>query len=107
MTPVLALQDSYPPARPRPLDCTLPGGLGEDLITRGGSVPVILMSGNPEMADKSPRNRPFVLKPFALSASIKAVNASIGADIQGLNGANARFRAIAGLCHCRCLCHCR
>jgi len=52
------------------LDCSLPGGLGDELIPAadGAGIPIILMSGNPEMAERVGGNRPFVLKPFALSA---------------------------------------
>ena len=45
-------------------------------------MPVILISGNPEMAGQVPIRR-FVLKPFALSVSIKAVDAAIGVDTPG------------------------
>ncbi len=57
------------------LDCTLPAGLGKELIPAAdaASVPIILMSGNPEMAEHVPGNRPFVLKPFTLSDLMEAV----------------------------------
>lgn len=62
------------------LDCTLPGGLGEALLPAadGGRVPVILMSGNPGMAEQVPGHRPFVLKPFSLSALLEAVQGVLG-----------------------------
>src|SRR5690348_10959053 len=40
------------------LDCTLPGGLGDRLIPEAdrARVPIVLMSGNPEMAAQVPGN---------------------------------------------------
>ena len=58
------------------LDCSLPGGLGQDLLTRAdGSrgIPVLLMSGNPEAAERAGAGRPFVLKPFTLSALLERI----------------------------------
>ncbi|HET6182781.1 MAG TPA: response regulator [Acetobacteraceae bacterium] len=51
------------------LDCTLPGGLGQELVPAAdrARVPVLLMSGNPERAREVPGERPFLLKPFSLS----------------------------------------
>ncbi len=61
------------------LDCTLPGGLGDDLIPEADrtGVPVVLMSGNPELARGIPGNRRFVAKPFALSALLEVVGAAL------------------------------
>ncbi len=62
------------------LDCTLPGGLGEALLPAAdeGHVPVVLMSGNPGMAEKVPGGRPFVLKPFSLAALLETVQGVLG-----------------------------
>jgi DNA-binding response OmpR family regulator len=51
------------------LDCTLPGGLGDALVPSAdaASVPILLMSGNPERAAQVSGNRPFILKPFTLT----------------------------------------
>jgi DNA-binding response OmpR family regulator len=58
------------------LDCTLPGGVDEDLIPeadRKGAV-VVLMSGDPgRMATLSDQPRPFVLKPFTLTGLLETV----------------------------------
>lgn len=57
------------------LDCSLPGGLGQDLLSRadGSGIPVLLMSGNPEAAERAGAGRPFVLKPFTLSALLERI----------------------------------
>jgi two-component system, OmpR family, catabolic regulation response regulator CreB len=62
------------------LDCTLPGGLGEVLLPTAdeGRVPVVLMSGNPGMAEQVPGRRPFVLKPFSLAALLETVQGVLG-----------------------------
>lgn len=62
------------------LDCTLPGGLGEALLPAAdsGRVPVVLMSGNPGMAEQVPGSRPFVLKPFSLAALLETMQAVLG-----------------------------
>ena len=62
------------------LDCTLPGGLGEALLPAAdtGRVPVILMSGNPGMAEQVPGHRPLVLKPFSLAALLETVQGVLG-----------------------------
>jgi DNA-binding NtrC family response regulator len=58
------------------LDCTLPGGVDEDLIPeadRSGAV-VVLMSGDPgRMAKLTDQPRPFVLKPFTLTGLLETV----------------------------------
>ena len=61
------------------LDCSLPGGLGQDLLTRadGSGIPVLLMSGNPEAAERAGAGRPFVLKPFTLSALVERIQAML------------------------------
>ena len=73
------------PRRPRPrmeclrsggidailLDCTLPGGLDPRLVPLADDVgvPVILMSGHPDMMDRVPGvERPCIQKPFSLTA---------------------------------------
>ena len=58
------------------LDCTLPGGLDPQLIPKADEigVPIILMSGHPEMLDSVPgAPRPFILKPFSLASLLTAV----------------------------------
>lgn len=67
------------------LDCTLPGGLGTELLPQAdrAGVPVILMSGNPEMARLVPGNRRFILKPFALITLLDTVGAAVGPDRRG------------------------
>ncbi|MBV8615048.1 MAG: hypothetical protein JOY66_14975 [Acetobacteraceae bacterium] len=62
------------------LDCTLPGGLGEALLPTAdsGRVPVILMSGNPAMAEQVPGSRPLVLKPFSLAGLLETVQGVLG-----------------------------
>ena len=58
------------------LDCTLPGGIGADLIPeadRLGSA-VVLMSGDPgRAAQLSDQPRPFLLKPFSLGSLMDTV----------------------------------
>jgi DNA-binding NtrC family response regulator len=65
------------------LDCTLPGGLDPDLVPladRNG-VPVILMSGHPDMARSIPGSvRPFILKPFNLASLLGAIQSAIPTD---------------------------
>ncbi|HEX4368122.1 MAG TPA: response regulator [Rhodopila sp.] len=58
------------------LDCTLPGGIGDDLLPeadqRGSAV--ILMSGDPGRAQRlSDPPRPFLLKPFSLGSLMSMV----------------------------------
>jgi DNA-binding NtrC family response regulator len=58
------------------LDCTLPGGLHPQLVPEADEtgVPIILMSGHPEMLDSVPgAARPFILKPFSLTSLLTAV----------------------------------
>ena len=53
------------------LDCTLPGGLDPHLVPMADDigVPVILMSGHPDMMDRVPGvPRPCIQKPFSLTA---------------------------------------
>jgi DNA-binding NtrC family response regulator len=58
------------------LDCSLPGGLDHQLIPKAdqSGVPVILMSGDPARAETmADQQRPFVLKPFSLTALLTMV----------------------------------
>jgi DNA-binding response OmpR family regulator len=58
------------------LDCTLPGGLDLALIPKadGAGVPVILMSGDPARMERLvDQPRPFVTKPFTLTALLATV----------------------------------
>jgi DNA-binding NtrC family response regulator len=58
------------------LDCTLPGGLDPHLVPTAdqSGVPVILMSGHPDMVESVPgASRPFILKPFSLTALLTTI----------------------------------
>jgi two-component system KDP operon response regulator KdpE len=58
------------------LDCTLPGGLDPHLVPMAdeSGVPVILMSGHPEGVARVPgAGRPFILKPFSLTALLATI----------------------------------
>ena len=68
------------------LDCTLPGGLDPDLVPMADrlGVPVILMSGHPDMAGSIPgAKRPFILKPFNLASLLDAIGSVVPADGAG------------------------
>jgi DNA-binding response OmpR family regulator len=65
------------------LDCTLPGGLDPDLVPMAdeSGVPVILMSGHPDMMERVPGSgRPFILKPFSLTSLLATVQGVIQAN---------------------------
>ena len=58
------------------LDCTLPGGLDPHLVPMAddSGVPVILMSGHPDMQDRVPGvPRPCIQKPFSLNALLSTI----------------------------------
>ncbi len=58
------------------LDCTLPGGLDPALVPMAdqSGVPVILMSGHPDMMERVPgARRPCIQKPFSLSALLDTI----------------------------------
>ncbi len=57
------------------LDCSLPGGLGDEFIAAADNagIPLILMSGNPERAEQVGGNRRFILKPFSLSGLMDTI----------------------------------
>jgi DNA-binding response OmpR family regulator len=58
------------------LDCTLPGGLDPHLVPTAdqSGVPVILMSGHPDMMERVPGvGRPFILKPFSLNSLLSTL----------------------------------
>lgn len=58
------------------LDCTLPGGVDENLIPEADRLgaAVVLMSGDPgRMAKLTDQPRPFVLKPFTLVGLVDTV----------------------------------
>jgi DNA-binding NtrC family response regulator len=68
------------------LDCTLPGGLDPDLVPMADrlGVPVILMSGHPDMAERIPgAKRQFILKPFNLASLLDAIGSVVPADGAG------------------------
>jgi DNA-binding response OmpR family regulator len=65
------------------LDCTLPGGLDPHLVPMAdrSGVPVILMSGHPELMENVPgAGRPCILKPFSLTALLATVQQAIQAS---------------------------
>jgi two-component system phosphate regulon response regulator OmpR len=62
------------------LDCTLPGGLDPHLVPMAddAGVPIILMSGHPDMMESVPGSgRPFILKPFSLTSMLTTVQRAI------------------------------
>jgi DNA-binding response OmpR family regulator len=65
------------------LDCTLPGGLDPHLVPMADDtgVPVILMSGHPDMMDRVPGvPRACIQKPFSLTALLTTIESVIDAD---------------------------
>jgi DNA-binding NtrC family response regulator len=65
------------------LDCTLPGGVGADLIPAADEVgtAVILMSGDPQRMTKlTDQPRPFILKPFSLAGLLDTVETVLVSD---------------------------
>ncbi len=64
------------------LDCTLPGGLDPRLVPLADDVgvPVILMSGHPDMMDRVPGLRPCIQKPFSLTALLATIQSVVPAD---------------------------
>ena len=64
------------------LDCTLPGGLDPALVPMADQtgVPVILMSGHPEMMERVPGSgRPRIQKPFSLSVLLDTIERAVSA----------------------------
>jgi DNA-binding response OmpR family regulator len=62
------------------LDCTLPGGLDPRLVSLADDVgvPVILMSGHPDMMDRVPGvERPCIQKPFSLTALLATIESVV------------------------------
>jgi DNA-binding response OmpR family regulator len=62
------------------LDCTLPGGMHPHLMPTAddAKVPVILMSGHPETAERiAGATRPIILKPFSLTALLTTIESAI------------------------------
>ena len=62
------------------LDCTLPGGLDPHLVPMADDtgVPVILMSGHPDMMDRVPgAARPCIQKPFSLAALLTTIESVV------------------------------
>jgi DNA-binding response OmpR family regulator len=65
------------------LDCTLPGGLDPHLVPMadGQGVPVILMSGHPDMMERVPgMPRPCIQKPFSLTALLATIESVVRPD---------------------------
>jgi len=53
------------------LDCTLPGGIDPELLSEADAcgVPIVLMSGHPETAERiAGGRRPYLVKPFSMNA---------------------------------------
>jgi DNA-binding response OmpR family regulator len=64
------------------LDCTLPGGLDPHLVPMAddSGVPVILMSGHPDMMDRVPGvPRPCIQKPFSLTVLLATIQSVVEA----------------------------
>ncbi len=62
------------------LDCTLPGGLDPHLVPRAddSGIPVILMSGHPDMMERVPGlRRPCIQKPFSLTALLATLESVV------------------------------
>jgi DNA-binding NtrC family response regulator len=67
------------------LDCTLPGGLDPELVPMAdhSGVPVILMSGHPDMMDRVPgMARACIQKPFSLTALLETIESAITARVR-------------------------
>ncbi len=67
------------------LDCTLPSGVDPELVPLADelAVPVILMSGYPDMAERVPGagvSRPCIQKPFSLDALLTAIERAVPPD---------------------------
>jgi DNA-binding response OmpR family regulator len=67
------------------LDCTLPGGLDADLVPMAddSGVPVILMSGHPDMMERVKGPRACIQKPFSLTALVATIQRVIQAEEAG------------------------
>ncbi len=68
------------------LDCTLPGGLDPLLVplAEDSGIPVILMSGHPDMLERVPgAARPCIQKPFSLAVLLETIESAIGANGAG------------------------
>jgi DNA-binding NtrC family response regulator len=66
------------------LDCTLPGGLDPELVSMADQtgIPVILMSGHPEMMERVPGSgRPRIQKPFSLSVLLDTIERVVAAPV--------------------------
>ena len=62
------------------LDCTLPGSLDPALVAMADQlgVPVILMSGYPDMMERVPgAGRPCIQKPFSLSLLLETIESVV------------------------------
>jgi len=71
------------------LDCTLPGGLDPHLVPMADDygIPVILMSGYPDMMDRVPGvPRPCIQKPFSLTALLDTIKSVMSAGEAGHAG---------------------
>jgi DNA-binding response OmpR family regulator len=69
------------------LDCTLPGGLDPHLVPMAddNGVPVILMSGHPDMMDRVPgAARPCIQKPFSLTALLATLERVVSTNDRAL-----------------------
>ena len=62
------------------LDCTLPGGLDPALVLLAdeSGVPVILMSGYPDVMQRVPgTGRPYIQKPFSLNTLLDTIERTV------------------------------
>lgn len=68
------------------LDCTLPGGLDPHLVPTAddSGIPVILMSGHPDMMDRVPgTKRLCIQKPFSLASLLATIESVVPSDRAG------------------------
>ena len=61
------------------LDCTLPGGLDPALVPMAdqSGIPVILMSGYPDVMERVPGARLAIQKPFSLTALLDTIERAL------------------------------
>lgn len=78
------------------LDCTLPGGLDPTLVPMAdqSGVPVILMSGHPEMMERvAGAGRPCIQKPFSLTALLTTIERAV-ATPRAAGGGSVRLQQL-------------
>jgi CheY-like chemotaxis protein len=74
----LLLAQDAPPFDLILLDCLLPDGRVAELLTEADrrAIPVVLISGDPRQADAVDPSRPFLSKPFSLTALMAALDSA-------------------------------